>query len=242
MSVHLFEGVFWTSRSIDSRVDQTVQSGAILVDMATTTPRPLTRKGAATRARIVEAAADQVLARGVGRTSLDDVREATRTSKSQLFHYFPDGKHELVQAIVALQGERVLDAQRPALDRLDTWAAWRRWRDAVIAYYDRTDGVLGCPIGSLAAEAAATDPELRDDLAAYMERWRGLLADGVRRLRERGLVDRRADPDALATGLLAAIQGGLLLSRTTGTLQPLETALDGALGQLRAHAVRRPRA
>ncbi len=35
----------------------------------------------------------------LGGTSLDDVRGATRTSKSQLFHYFPDGKHELVRAI-----------------------------------------------------------------------------------------------------------------------------------------------
>ena len=46
----------------------------------------LTAKGEATRARIVEAAADLILARGVGSTSLDDIRAGTATSKSQLFH------------------------------------------------------------------------------------------------------------------------------------------------------------
>jgi AcrR family transcriptional regulator len=88
----------------------------------TTTTR-LTPKGAASRARIVEAAADLILARGVGGTRLDDIRTGTATSKSQLFHYFPGGKSDLVTAIASLQAERVLDAQRPFLETLDTWEA-----------------------------------------------------------------------------------------------------------------------
>src|ERR1700679_2395245 len=95
----------------------------------------LTPRGEATRSRIVESAAELVLAGGVGGTSLDDIRAGTATSKSQLFHYFPDGKSELVGAIVSFQGQRVLDAQRPYLDSLDTWEAWEGWRDAVLAHY-----------------------------------------------------------------------------------------------------------
>ena len=72
----------------------------------------LTPKGEATGARIVEAAADLILARGVGGTSLDDIRAGAATSKSQLFHYFPGGKSDLIGAIAAFQSERVLDAQR----------------------------------------------------------------------------------------------------------------------------------
>jgi AcrR family transcriptional regulator len=194
----------------------------------------LTHKGAATRSRIVEAAADLVLAHGVGGTSLDDIRADTKTSKSQLFHYFPDGKAELVREIVRCQGERVLQSQRPAIDALDSWEAWERWRDLVIAHYDSAGGVLGCPIGSLASEAAADDPRLREQLAAYLDDWQERLADGVRALRDGGELRPEADPAALATSLLAAIQGGLVLARTAGTLAPLEIALDGALDQLRA--------
>src|ERR1700754_2259999 len=101
----------------------------ILCAMTTITP-----KGAATRARIVEAAADLILARGVGSTSLDDIRAGTATSKSQLFHYFPGGKRELVGALAAHQYARVLEAQRPHIDALDTWASWEAWRAAVLAY------------------------------------------------------------------------------------------------------------
>src|SRR6202035_3868577 len=90
----------------------------------------LTPKGAANRARIVRAAADLVLARGAGGTRLDDIRAGTGTSKSQLFHYFPGGKSDLVRALADFQSARVLDAQRPFLDALDTWEAWDAWRNA----------------------------------------------------------------------------------------------------------------
>src|SRR5215813_3442433 len=111
----------------------------------------LTAKGAATRARIVETAADLVLARGVGGTSLDDIRAGTATSKSQLFHYFPGGKNDLVAAIAAFQAERVLAAQQPFLDALDTWEAWAGWRDSVVAHYG-SQPQWGCPIGALTSE------------------------------------------------------------------------------------------
>jgi len=76
----------------------------------------LTTKGAATRARIIETAADLLLAHGAGGTSLDDIRARTATSKSQLFHYFPGGKNDLIAAIAAFQGERVLQAQIAPLE------------------------------------------------------------------------------------------------------------------------------
>jgi len=48
----------------------------------------LTARGAATRSRIVEAAADLTYAHGVDRRSLDEVIAASGVSKSQLYHYF----------------------------------------------------------------------------------------------------------------------------------------------------------
>jgi AcrR family transcriptional regulator len=187
----------------------------------------LTVKGAATRGRIVEAAADLVLERGVGGTSLDDIRAGTATSKSQLFHYFPGGKHELVRAIAAFQTERVLEAQRPFLDTLDTWEAWQGWRDAVVAYY-AAQPHWGCPIGALVAELAANDPDLAADVTEHMDRWRAYLEAGLSRM------DIAGDPATLALGVFAALHGGLLLMHTMHSTAPLEAALDGALAGLRA--------
>jgi AcrR family transcriptional regulator len=195
----------------------------------------LTPKGAATRARIIETAADLILARGVGGTSLDDIRAQTATSKSQLFHYFPGGKSELVAAIAAFQSERVLQAQRPYLDTLDTWAAWESWREAILAHYC-SQAHWGCPIGTLASELIGGDPERAAEVTAYLDRWRGCLEAGLTRMRAAGLLRADADPRALALATFAALHGGLLLTQTMQSGEPLAAALDGALTALRAAA------
>jgi AcrR family transcriptional regulator len=195
----------------------------------------LTPKGEATRQRIVVKAADLVLARGVGATSLDDIREATSTSKSQLFHYFPGGKSELIAAIVTYQGERVLNAQRPFLDELDTWDAWEGWRHAVVAHYG-SQTHWGCPISALARELIGLDDERARESKRYMDRWRGFLQDGLLRMRDAGTLKPFASPEALSLSTFASLHGGLLLTQTMQSIRPLESALDGALGLLHTAA------
>ena len=214
-------------------MDHQVQSGS-LATVPTTT---LTAKGAATRDRIVATAADLVLARGVGGTSLDDIRAGTATSKSQLFHYFPGGKSELISAIASFQGQRVLDAQRPYLDSLDTWEAWEGWRDAVLAHYG-SQRHWGCPISALARELIGNDADRAAELAASMDRWRGFLEAGLVRMRAGGLLRADADPETLALSIFAALHGGLLLTQTMQSLKPLQAALDGALETLRSAAAK----
>jgi len=195
----------------------------------------LTPKGTATRARIVEAAADLVLARGVGGTTLNDIRAGTGTSKSQLFHYFPGGKSDLVRALAELQTERVLDAQRPFLDALDTWEAWEAWRDAVVAYYSSQPS-WGCPIGAMTSELIASDPLLAVEVTEHMDRWRGYLQAGLTRMLAAGQLRADTDPETLALAIFACLQGGLLLAQSMQSAKPLAAALDAALTALRSAA------
>ena len=83
----------------------------------------LTAKGRATRQRIIEGAAAAIRARGVALTTLEDIMNQTGTSKSQLFHYFPGGKEQLLLAVAAFESQMVLDDQQPHLGALTSWAA-----------------------------------------------------------------------------------------------------------------------
>src|ERR1700747_583279 len=112
-------------------------------------PRSLTARGAATRSRIVSAAADLIYRQGVDRTSLDDVMAAGGVSKSQLYHYFAD-KDALVLEVIALQGEGVLPAREPHLGALDSLPALRAWGQAIIRLNKQVH-MGGCPLGSLAS-------------------------------------------------------------------------------------------
>jgi TetR/AcrR family transcriptional repressor of nem operon len=194
-----------------------------------------TIKGERTKARIVRAAADLVARRGVAGTSIDDVCAATSTSKSQLYHYFPD-RAALLRDVVAMQAERVLNAQRPTLDRLDSWSAIERWCDEIVEGKSRMRSHGGCPIGSLVTELAEIDPLARAKLAAAFDRWEGYLVAGLTAMRARGELIASADPRKLATATMASVQGGLLLGQAARSTEPVRIALDAAIRHLRSWA------
>ncbi|MFG6192702.1 TetR/AcrR family transcriptional regulator [Nonomuraea sp. JJY05] len=195
--------------------------------------RTLTRKGAATRQRILEGAAAHIREFGVAATTLDDVLAATATSKSQLFHYFPGGREELLLAVARLEADRVLENQQPALGELTSWPAWQRWRDTVVDHY-RRQGRL-CPLNSVTSQLGSRTPAAQAVVIELMRRWQAEIATGVRHMQDAGEIDPDLDPDHAAAALLAGIQGGVLIQMSTGEVTHLEAALDMGIAHLRAH-------
>ena len=196
---------------------------------------PVTEQGRATRQRIVAAAAALIGERGVSGTSLDDILAATDASKSQLYHYFGD-KHGLVEAVIDHQAATVLGAQTEALDAVEDWDGLDRWADGMVAMVARQGARGGCPIGTLAAALADTDERFRAALSDAFTTWRAAIGGALARLRDKRLLAPDADLEALSTTTLAAIQGGLLLAKTSRDSSQLQAALDGAITHLRAPA------
>ncbi|MEV6928215.1 TetR/AcrR family transcriptional regulator [Dactylosporangium sp. NPDC051485] len=180
----------------------------------------LTRKGAATRERIVAGAAALLRERGVDEVSLDDIRAATATSKSQLFHYFPEGRSQLLLAIAEHEAAAVLQDQEPHLSTLGPPESWAAWRDAVIARYEAQG--TRCPLGALTRQLAPTNPEVRPIVTALLDTWRERLTEGARRA-------KATDPEKSGLVLLAAVQGGVGILLATGDSTALRVALDTAL-------------
>jgi AcrR family transcriptional regulator len=196
-----------------------------------TEERVLTAKGAATRQRIVEGAAQLIRARGLPNVGLDDIRAATATSKSQLFHYFPDGRADLLRAVARYEADQVIEEQMPHLGDLTTWRKWQTWRRRVITIYD--DQRAGCPLSTLTAQLRATDPAMGEIAADLLDRWQAYLVKGVQSLKDSGEIAATIDPLKSATTILTAVTGGAGLLITTNRLTYLELALTDALDALR---------
>jgi TetR/AcrR family transcriptional regulator, transcriptional repressor for nem operon len=189
-----------------------------------------TERGRRTRAAIVDMAATMMYDHGVATTSLDDILAASGTGKSQLYHYFTD-KSELVAAVIDRQLERVLAAQ-PGLAHIDSMEDIERWARQVMRVHRQPGGPFACPLGSIAAELK-NDPSFRPALAAAFRRWEQPLSDGLRKMRARGELSRRENPDRLAASIVAALQGGMLLGRISGDVTPLRDALNMAVDNIR---------
>jgi AcrR family transcriptional regulator len=205
---------------------------------AGTPSRRLTARGAATRARIVAAAASLVYERGFAGTSLDDVMAATGTSKSQLYHYFAD-KDALVREVIKAQLGRIIAAQEAAeVHEISSWEGLQRWCDHFVTATRATQGAGGCPLGSLVGELADQSEPARRVLAQCFAEWQSYLSAGFKAMRDNGELAAQADPAELALTIMSALQGGLLMAQTTRSARPVELALNMALEHMAAY---RPR-
>jgi TetR/AcrR family transcriptional repressor of nem operon len=194
----------------------------------------LTPKGLATRTRIVAAAAELIYEHGVHRVSNEDVRKAAGVSGSQLSHYFGD-RESLVRAVIAWRADHIIDVHKiPQLGGLDSFASLRLWADSYIEREEVCRG--GCSYGSLAGEILKTDPDAREEIEEGFQRWEDLFRRGLKAMRERGELRRTADPDQLADVLMAALQGGMLLTQAANDATPLRNALNGALAYVASFA------
>jgi AcrR family transcriptional regulator len=201
-------------------------------------PLNFTGKGLATRARITRGAADLFFARGLHRTSLDEVRTSVGVSGSQLSHYF-GGKRDLTRAVVALRARDVRDFDTRAwAGHDDGRGALRTWAQAYFAEIDVQYLRGGCIYGSLAGELLEADDRHRDDVSGGYDHWLKNLHEGLTTVQRRGDLMDEADTGHLAAALLVAHQGGALLTYVTGTADPFRLAITAAVDYVGSFALR----
>jgi len=193
---------------------------------------PVTRRGRASRERIVERAAELFAARGVAATSVDEVLAAAGAGKGQFYHYFR-GRDELAAAAVGFRCAQVVAGLTGALGGVSSLAGLEQALAGLVAGFGE-QGMAGCPIGTLAAEVAGRNEQARLRAAAGFDAWEGLLAGALERIRQRGELRPAADPAVLATGLLASIEGGMVLSQARQDMTSLRVAVEAGLAQVRA--------
>ena len=204
-----------------------------------------TRKGLATRARIVDVAAKLMFERSVAGTSIDQVRRDATVSGSQIAHYFHDKRDLTRQVIATRRNDLITFHTQPQLGALDSLDALQAWAQACVANVKTIYRRGGCVYGSLAGELLEADDEILDALAAGYDKWIALFRAGLTAMRERGDLLPDADPRHLAVALVAAHQGGAMVTYCTDSAEPLRAAVNAAVDYVRSFAAplkpRRPR-
>ncbi|HEX4248027.1 MAG TPA: TetR/AcrR family transcriptional regulator [Pseudonocardia sp.] len=165
----------------------------------------------ATRARILETAAELFYQRGVHAVGVNEITARAHASKLSLYRYFPS-KDELVTAMLTEHSERI----HAWLERETAGAPAGRARvlsvfDLLIGWFAEPD-YRGCAVVNTVTDTRA-DPRTAAIARRHLTRYRGLLE---RRLGEGGL-PAGADPAALARQLLLLIEGASVVTSIDGT-------------------------
>lgn len=188
-----------------------------------------------TRERLVTIARDLVHGSTYADVSVEDVCRAAGVNKGSLYHFF-GSKHALGLAVLELNWammsgllDEAFDAEAPPLERLDRFLA--AYSSMMRTMQGRLGAVPGCPLGNLAAELSAQDPQMRARVAEVLAAWTDRVASVVRDAQARGDVDPALDPVTAARSIVAGIQGFSVLAKAEGDVAALD-ALKPLLRQL----------
>lgn len=181
----------------------------------------------------MERAAELFAERGIAATTVDEVLAAAGAGKGQFYHYF-SGRDELAAAAVGYRCAQVVAGLTEALGGVSSLAGLEQALAGFVAGFEQS-GMPGCPIGTLSAEVAGRNEDARLQAAAGFDAWERLLTGALARMREAGELRADADPALLATGLLAVIEGGMVLSQARQDMASLRVAVDAGLAHVRAH-------
>jgi len=152
---------------------------------------------------------------GYSGTGFRDVIEHSGAPRGSIYHHFPDGKEQLAADTVAWAGSVIERQIARAADHGDPIGAVGILVDTWREVLEDSNFRAGCPIVAVAAEADA-GPTATTAAAAAFGRWQDLLA---RALLDAGV--SRTDARRLATLVVAAIEGAILLCRARRDIRPL---------------------
>jgi len=185
---------------------------------------------APTRDRLIDSARYLFWERGYAGTSMADLLDHAKVNSGSFYHFFESKEallREVLQGYLFALRPMIVD---PAFARTDDpveriFAILAGYRERILL----TDSKYGCPLGRLALEI---DPENRPAhalIAKNFQGWIGAVRECVEELKPR--LPRDTDLDALATHVLAIMEGGVMLSRSYGSVEPF----DRTVAQLRQH-------
>jgi TetR/AcrR family transcriptional repressor of nem operon len=181
------------------------------------------------RERLVHSAQELMWDRGYVATSPKAIQQHAGAGQGSMYHHF-SGKAELARAAL----EATAQAQREKADQLLAGPGTPLAR--LVRYLQRErDSLRGCPIGRHALDPdVVADPALRAPLAStfawLQERLAGIVAEG----QAAGEFPGDLDPGAVAATVVATVQGGYVLARSSGDPRAFTTATDGAVQLLTA--------
>lgn len=168
------------------------------------------------RERLIDSAIDLLCRHGVAGTGMAELLEHSGTARRSVYVNFPGGKSELMTEATRAAGRRIdsaLAGTTPDGGLRESLAAFiESWKDTLRS----TDYTAGCPVVA-AALGRSESPAAADAAGEVFTTWQQVIAE---RLRDEAFAIDEAE--SLATTVVAAIEGAVILCRAARSTDPLD--------------------
>lgn len=164
--------------------------------------------------------AELLRVQGYAATGINELARAAEAPTGSIYHHFKGGKREVAAAALRQSGAVYLQLLPLLLDPHPDLATGIEAAFAEAAETMAGTGWLNmCPVGTIAAEIADTEPELRAVAAEVIAGW---VEAGIRYFTARGLAE--SDARALILAVLTTLEGTFTLARALRSAEPFRAA------------------
>jgi TetR/AcrR family transcriptional regulator, lmrAB and yxaGH operons repressor len=180
-----------------------------------TCPDAVPTKRGDTRKKMLISAAEVLRERGAAGVTIDEVLARSGAPRGSVYHHFPDGRNQILAEALQYSGNAIT----VMIDDAAGWGARALLREFV-DFWQRlltdADFTAGCPVVAAAIGSNDDDPKLSVEAGVILGRWCTALTGAF-------VNDGFADDDAasLAVMAIAALEGAIVLSRSTRCVRPL---------------------
>lgn len=170
------------------------------------------------RDRLIDSAIALMRCNGIAGTGIAQLLDHSGISRRSIYLNFPGGKSELVAEATRTAGQASSALMRTILASTDLASAIAAfpgmWRETLTS----TDFAAGCPIAA-AALGRSESPAAADVAGETFTEWESILAQ---RLEAENVAPETAH--SLATTIVAAVEGAVVMSLASRSTAPLERA------------------
>lgn len=173
-----------------------------------------------TKQRMLDSAVLLLRERGAAGVTVDAVLTHSGAPRGSVYHHFPGGRNEMVLGAVRLAGDYISAMVAEAAAEGDV----RLMVERLVAFWKRsltkTGYRAGCPAAAMAMDGRDVVPDAADVVRGIFARWQDGIANA---LSANGFEAPRAQ--RLATLVVSAVEGAIILCRAHRDLGPLDDVL-----------------
>lgn len=175
-----------------------------------------------TRDQFIMTTSNLLEVQGYHATGLNQIVRDSGAPKGSLYYYFPDGKEGLTAAAIERTGAVVAERIKAGLSNTAEAAdAIRTFIHLIARNVEESGFRAGGPLTTVAMETATSSERLNQ---VCREAYQQIQDEFATKLMAGGHTKRRAAQ--LATFITAAVEGGIMLSRTMHSGDPLRRVAD----------------
>lgn len=194
-------------------------------------------KAEKTRQFIIETAAPIFNEKGIAGTTIDVVLSATKMAKGGLYGHF-DSKEEIAYTMVdfllgKLSDKVILEIKKEKTAKGKLFAFMNVYKNPLTPYIEG-----GCPILNFGVESDDTSPVIKKKVKNIIEGTRVMLAEIINSGIANNEFADTLNADDFALKLFTTLEGGMMVSRVSGSNKPMNDLIRMLKKDLGFHEIK----